>query len=83
MIFTNLTVRNTGANGEYLNCAFRLNGNLIGAAGVETSAGATETGSSVGAFNAPSAGTVEFLCAGNGNTTYDISNITMRIHNLG
>ena len=63
--------------------AFRLNGNLIGAAGVETTAGATVTGSSVGAFNAPSAGTVEFLCAGNRNTTYDISNITMRIHNLG
>ncbi len=83
VIFTDLTVHNTGANGEYLNCAFRLDGNLIGAAGVDTSAGQTVTGSSVGAFNAPGAGTVEFLCAGNGNTTYDISNITMRIHNLG
>ena len=83
VIFTTLTVHNTGASGEYLNCAYRLDGTLIGAAGVETSAGATVTGSSVGAFSAPSAGTVEFLCAGNGNTTYDISNITMRIHNLG
>lgn len=83
VIFTTLTVHNTGANGEYLNCAFRLNGTLIGAAGVDTTAGATVSGTSVGAFNASGAGTVEFLCAGNGNTTYDISNITMRIHNLG
>ena len=83
VIFTNLTVHNTGANGEYLNCAFRLDGNLIGAAGVDTTAGSTVTGNSVGAFNAPGAGTVEFLCAGNGNTTYDISNVTMRVHNLG
>ena len=83
VIFTNLTVHNTGAGSEYLNCAFRLGGTLIGAAGVDTTAGATVSGTSVGAFNAPGAGTVEFLCAGNGNTTYDINDITMRIHNLG
>ncbi len=83
VVFTTFTVHNTGANGEYLNCGFRVNGNLIPAAGVDTTAGATVNGTSVGAFNAASAGPVEFACAGNGNTTYDISSITMRIHNLG
>jgi hypothetical protein len=83
VIFTTLTVHNTGPNGEYLNCAYRLDGTINGSAGVDTSAGGTATGTSVGAFNAAGAGTVEFLCAGNGNTTYDISDITMRIHYLG
>ena len=81
--FTTLTVQNTGANDEYLNCGYRVAGNLVGAAGVETTAGGTATGTSVGAFSAPSAGLVEFACTGSGGTTYDISDITMRIHFLG
>jgi hypothetical protein len=83
VIFTTLTVHNTGVNGEYLNCAYKLAGTINGSAGFDTSAGGTATGTSVGAFNAAGAGTVEFICAGNGNTTYDISAITMRIHFLG
>jgi hypothetical protein len=83
VIFTTLTVHNTGANGEYLNCGYKVDGTINGAAGVDTTAGGTATGTSVGAFHAPGAATVEFLCTGNGNTTYDISDITMRIHYLG
>jgi hypothetical protein len=83
VIFTTLTVHNTGANGEYLNCGYRVDGTINGAAGVDTTAGGTATGTSTGAFHAPGAATVEFLCMGNGNTTYDISDITMRIHYLG
>lgn len=83
MIFTDLTVHNTGSNPEYLNCGYRINGTMNGSAGVDTTAGGTATGTSVGAFNAPGPGTVDFLCTGNGNTAYDISGITMRIHYLG
>ncbi len=83
VIFTTLTVHNTGANNEYLNCGYRVDGTMVGAAGVETTAGGTATGTSVGAFGVQGAASVEFLCAGSGGTTYDISNIAMRIHNLG
>jgi hypothetical protein len=65
------------------NCGYKVDGTINGAAGVDTTAGGTATGTSVGAFHAPGAATVEFLCTGNGNTTYDISDITMRIHYLG
>lgn len=83
VIFATLTVHNTGASNEYLNCGFRLNGTINGAAGVDTTAGGTTSGTSVGALHADTAGTVEFLCTGNGATTYDISNISLRVHNLG
>lgn len=83
VVFTSLTVHNTGAVNEYLNCAYRIGSTVIGAAGVDTTAGGTTSGTSVGAFSASGPATVEFVCAGNGNTTYDISDITMRIHNLG
>ena len=83
VVFTTLTVHNTGINDEYLNCGFKVGSTIVGAAGVNTTAGSTVSGTSVGAFNAPSGGTVDFFCAGNGNTTYDISHITMRIHYLG
>ena len=83
VIFTTLTVNNTGANNEYLNCAYRFAGQLNGAAGVDTTAGGTASGTSVGVISADAPGTVEFVCAGSGGTTYDISNIRMRVHNLG
>ncbi len=83
VIFTALTVHNTGANDEYLNCGFRVNGAMVPAAGVETTAGNISSGTSVGAFSVASPGTVEFICTGNGATSYDVSDITMRVHNLG
>jgi hypothetical protein len=83
VIFTTLTVTNTGANNEYLNCGYRFNGTINGAAGVDTTAGNTATGVSTGVIAVDSPGLVEFLCTGNGNTLYDITNIRMRIHNLG
>jgi hypothetical protein len=83
VLFTNLTVANTGASNEYLNCGYRFNGVISGAAGVDTTAGTTKTGVSAGVVTADGPTTVEFLCQGNGATTYDISNISMRIHFLG
>jgi hypothetical protein len=83
VVFSNLTVHNTGLVNEYLNCGFRFAGVLSGAAGVDTTAGATTPGVSVGVVSVDAPGTVEFLCAGNGATTYDIANVKMRAHNLG
>jgi len=83
VIFTNLTVANTGAQNEYLNCGYKFNGVLNGASGVDTTAGATSSGTSAGVVTADGPTTVEFLCRGGGNTTYDISNVTMRVHFLG
>jgi hypothetical protein len=60
-----------------------VGGTLVGAAGVETTAGGTATGTSVGAFDTPASAVVEFACTGSGGTTYDISDITMRVHYLG
>lgn len=83
VIFTSLTVHNTGTSDEYLNCGYRVNGSLNGASGVETTAGNTSSGTSAGVVNADGPTTVEFLCQGNGATSYDISNVTMRVHFLG
>lgn len=41
------------------------------------------TGTSAGVINVDTPGTLDFLCTGNGATTYDISNIKMRVHYLG
>jgi hypothetical protein len=81
--FTTLTARNTGASNEYLNCGFRVDGTIVPAAGLETTAGNSSSGTSVGAFHASAGAAVEFLCVGGGGTTYDISDVTMRVHYLG
>jgi hypothetical protein len=83
VIFTTLTVDNTGANNEYLNCGYRVDGAIVPAAGVETTAGGTASGTSTGAFHVSGPSPVEFICTGSGGTTYDIHDITMRIHFLG
>jgi hypothetical protein len=83
VVFTNLTVHNTGASDEYLNCGYRFNGVLNGASGVSTTAGDTTTGTSAGVVTADGPTTVEFVCQGGGATTYDITNVTMRVHFLG
>lgn len=83
VIFTTFTADNTGSNNEYLNCGYRFAGQINGAAGADTTAGASTTTTSAGVLNTQGPGTVEFLCDGNGNTTYDIHNIQMRAHYLG
>ncbi len=83
VIFTQLTVLNTGASDEYLNCGYRVAGVINGASGVSTTAGATASGTSAGVVTADGPTTVEFLCQGGGATSYDISNVAMRAHFLG
>jgi hypothetical protein len=81
VIFASLTAHNTGAIDGGLDCGFRFNGNVTGAGGVWVAPGATASGTMANVVAGP--GTVEFLCDGSDGTTFDISNITMRVHFLG
>jgi hypothetical protein len=83
VVFTDLTVHNTGASDEYLNCGYTFGGTLYGAAGVSTTAGNTSSGTSVTAFSAGAPGTLTFMCQGGGATTYDVSQIHLRLHSFG
>jgi hypothetical protein len=81
VIFASLTAHNTGANDGGLDCGFRFNGTVTGAGSVSVATGATASGTMANVVSGP--GTVEFLCDGWDGTTYDLSNITMRVHFLG
>ena len=83
VIFAAFTVHNTGASDEYLECGFQFGGVISPAAGASTTAGNTVTAANAGVVAVSTPGTVEFICRGQGATTYDITNITMRLHHLG
>lgn len=83
VIVTRLTAHNSGPVDDYLNCGYELGGVTSPTAGVQAAAGATVTGSAAGVVNADTPGTVKFFCQGSGTTTFDISNVQMRIHLLG
>jgi hypothetical protein len=84
VIFANLTAHNTGANYDNLNCGLFINDQAIGGGGVSVTAGSTASGSAVGAISLTAApADVTLKCTGNVVTTFDLSHITMRIHNLG
>jgi hypothetical protein len=84
VIFANLSVHNTGANDDNLNCGLFINGQAIGGGGANVTAGSTASATTVGAISLTSApADITLKCQGNNVTTFDLSNITMRIHNLG
>jgi hypothetical protein len=83
VVFAHLTVHNTGASGDNLNCGLFISGEAVGGGGVSVAAGDTESGSTVGAISISAPSDLTLKCQGSGVTTFDISNITMRIHNLG
>lgn len=77
------TVTNTGPSDDYLNCGFDVAGALAGAAGFETTAGNATAGSSVTVAATTGADqTVTFMCQGSGSTTFDISNIKIKLVKL-
>ena len=84
VIFVHLTAHNTGANDDGLNCGLFSNGQQFGGGGAYVTAGSTSSGSAVGAISLTSApADVTLSCTTNSVTTFDLSHITMRIHNLG
>ena len=83
VVFAHFTVSNTGTTGDYLNCGLFIDGQAVGGGGVDTPAGATRTGSTVGAISVTAPTDVTLKCQGSSVTTFDISNVSLRIHNLG
>jgi hypothetical protein len=84
VVFANLTAHNTGASDDGLNCGLFINGQQIGGGGAYVTAGSTASGTTVGAISLTSApADITLKCQGSGVTTFDLSNITMRIHDLG
>jgi hypothetical protein len=77
------TVTNTGASDDDLNCGFDVAGTIAGAAGFNTTAGNTVTGSSVTVAPTTQPNqSITFVCEGSGATTFDISDITMKLVKL-
>jgi hypothetical protein len=83
VVFARLTVHNTGATGDDLNCGLFIDGQAVGGGGVSVAAGTTESGSTVGAISISAPTDLTLKCQGGAVTTFDISHITMRIHSFG
>ena len=83
LAIANATVTNTGSSNDYLNCGFEVAGSLSGAAGFDTTAGNSTSGSSVTV--APTTQpdqSVTFVCMGSGATTFDITDIKLKLVKL-
>jgi hypothetical protein len=83
VVFANLTVHNTGASDDYLECGLFIGNQAVGGGGVNTTAGSTESGSTVGAISVTAPTALTLKCQGHGATTFDLSHVALRIHNFG
>jgi hypothetical protein len=83
VIFARVTAHNTGATDDDFNCGLFTADGVSGGGGIRVAAGATATGSVVGAISASAALDVTLKCQGSGVTTYDVSNLAVRTHDLG
>jgi hypothetical protein len=82
LVLVRFSVTNTGGADEYLNCGFQAGGILVPAAGAQTTAGGTTTTLSVTVVEVDSAEQIDFVCAGSGGTSYDISDIRLTVLTL-
>jgi hypothetical protein len=83
VVFARLSAHNTGATDDDLNCGLFTGENASGGGGVRVTAGSTATGNVVGAISLTAAQEVVLKCQGGGVTTYDISNVVIRTHDMG
>jgi hypothetical protein len=83
VIFARLEATNTGTTDDNLNCGlFTDPTNEFGGGGASVTAGAMSPETVVGAISTNGPQTLSLKCQGNGVTTYDIANITLRMHDL-
>lgn len=83
VLFARITAHNTGATDDNLNCNLSIDGATFGGGGAGIPSGATVSFSAIGAISLTGPKTATLACQGNGVTTYDIANITIRVHDLG
>jgi hypothetical protein len=83
VVFANLTAHNTGASDDYLECGLFIGDQEVGGGGVNTTAGGTTSGSTVGAISVTAPTALTLKCTGHNATTFDLSHVTLRVHNFG
>jgi len=83
VVFARLTAHDTGASNDNLNCALFIGSQAVGGGGADVTAGSSSAASIVGAISITAPETVTLKCQGNSVTTFDITDITIRTHNLG
>ena len=83
VLFGRVTAHNTGATDDNLNCGLFAAGGAFGGGGTQVTAGSTATFSVVGAASLAAATSVTLSCQSSGVTTFDLSNVAIRSHNLG
>lgn len=83
VLFARVSAHNTGTNDDNLNCGLFADSSAFGGGGTNVLAGSTATFSVVGAISLTAPTSVRLACQGNNVTTFDLSNITIRTHNLG
>jgi hypothetical protein len=84
VVFAHLTATNTGGTDENLDCGLFINGQQVGGGGVYVTAGSTASGMAIGAISIEVSTDVALKCQQDGTpSTFDISDVSMRIHNLG
>jgi hypothetical protein len=88
VIFATIQAHNTGTADDNLGCAIFSGDNQVGGGDVSVAAGDTGTNLQVGVLpaGAPQTSTPQIVtlkCQSSGATTFDLSKITMRVHDLG
>jgi hypothetical protein len=88
VIFATIRAHNSGTADDTLGCAIFSGDNPVGGGDASVAAGETGTNVQVGVIPAGMAETstpqtVVLKCQSSGATTFDVSKITMRVHDLG
>jgi hypothetical protein len=83
VLFASLTAHNTGASDDNVNCGLFSDANEFGGGGFSVNASETGTGTMAGAISISAPTPVTLKCQGNSVTTFDLTKITLRIHDLG
>jgi hypothetical protein len=85
VLFADVTAHNTGGNDGGIDRGLYVDGSGFGGGGTSVATGATNTFSTVGATHLSTDGakTVTLTCNINSVSTYDLTDIKIRIHNLG
>ena len=86
VIFAHVAAHNTGGTDAGLGCALYRDddfNNQFGGGGAQVAAGATVDAGAVGALSLTAPTKVTLACDANGASTFDLSDVGLRVHNLG